>query len=202
MDAIPVIRIRPPSRGYTFVELVVAVGIFTLLLTGVASIFGTVVRSQRSSLSQTTMVGEVERFFEILEREVRTGYGTSFRCSSGPPIASSPPCSGPTFYLTNQNTQEMVYSVTAAGDLQRGPREPNQGPPVNVTSPEVQVRDLRFSVTQSSWTGGSSPGEDPILAGNQGRVTVNIRVCPRNVDDERCLVAQTTLTSRQASVWR
>lgn len=182
------------ARGYTLVEVIVAVGLFALLVTGLANIFGTVVRGQKSSLGQTTLIGDVQRFFEVLEREVRTAYGSEFRCASGDPIISDVRCEGSTLVLTNQHSEAIEYALTGTGAIQR---DGGSGGSMVLTSPAVEVTNLTFSVIQSGLGSAATGTEPALLGGRQGQVTVRLRVCPRGVNDKRCFAAQTTLTSRQ-----
>lgn len=164
----------PRQSGLTLIEIVIAVGIFTLLVGTVAGVFATFARGQRSGLEQATLLGDAQTFLELLEREVRTGYGNTF---SG---------SGSTFAFKNQEGLPVTYGLDSTGTrIQRNG--------VAVTSAAFEVRSLDFSVTAS----GVDPGPPSLLTGQQGRVTVRVHVCPRGITDDRCLITQATLTSRQ-----
>lgn len=173
--------------GLTLVEIVVAMGIFVLLIGGGTSLFVLLLRSQRSDLGQTTLLGSTQTFLELLEREVRTGFGNTFRCSSSDPINSALTCDGSSFTFTNQENEEVTYTRS-------GTAIARNGDPVSGTG--VEVRELTFHALQSGVDQGAA-GQVPILTVRQGRVTVRLRACPAGADDERCLAVQTTLTARQ-----
>lgn len=174
---------RASSSGFTFLEILIASGMFVLLLGAVLSVFTLFTRQQRIGLTAGALVGEAETFLEVLEREVRTAFGTTFSNPSG---ASS-------VRMRNQNGQEVTYRLDASG--LRIIRDVG-GSAEFVTGDQVDVRELTFSVTTPTVDVGTPP-QVPILTGQQGRVTVGTRLCPRGVDDARCLVLQTTLTARQ-----
>lgn len=184
------IRYATHSRGFTLIEVVVAVGVFTLLIGTVMGVFVSLARGQRSGFAQTTILGDAETFLELLEREVRTGYGSTF--GGG----------GSTFTFTNQEGDAVTYSRVNTA-IQRNA--------VSITSPAVAVSELDFFPVQAARNDNVLIGDptDDFLGGfadndqgnRQGRVRVRIRACPREVagtdTDARCIFVQTTLTSRQ-----
>lgn len=188
-------RTSAPRRrdGFTLIELVVAATIFLVLLGVIGGMFATFVRGQRIRLGQTTLLGDVQTFLELLEREVRTGYGNTFRCAASDPTSAVLECAGPSLVFTNQERKEVSYALNVTA-IERG--EEGVSAPYAITGRGLEVRDLRFSVAQSGSDRGTPP-QFPILTKQQGRVTIRLRVCPRGVDDGRCIVMQTSLTSRQ-----
>lgn len=192
------------SRGFTLIELVVATGIFALLIGTVTGVFVSLTRGQRSGLAQTTILGDAETFLELLEREVRTGYGNTFRCVPGSAPESAPlTCAADTFVFANQDREEITYRLTGTQITRVSPATGT----TTLTSPAVAVRFLEY-VAVRAVRNDHDPGDptDDFLGGfadgdpgnRQGRVTVRIRACPRGVtDDARCIFVQTTLTSRQ-----
>lgn len=186
-----------PQAGYTLIEILTAAGIFVVLLGVVSGIFITFLRGQRSTLAQSALIGDVQTFLELLEREVRTGYGNTFRCAASDPTSSGLTCVSDTFVFTNQESNEVTYRRNATD---RSIEREAGGVGVRLTTPAVEITTLEFTVTQTNVDPGDQtvvPPERPILTGQQGRVTVRIRVCPPGIDDGRCFVTQTTLTSRQ-----
>lgn len=178
------------SAGFTLIELVVALGVFSLLIGAVTGSFVSLARNQRSGLAQTTILGDAETFLELLEREVRTGYGNTFAGGES------------TFTFTNQEGNAVTYSLVNTA-IQRNR--------VALTSPAVEVSALHFLPVASTRNDNVLTGDptDDFLGGfadndqgnHQGRVRVRIRACPRGVagtdTDGRCIFVQTTLTSRQ-----
>jgi type II secretory pathway pseudopilin PulG len=195
-------RAGESGAGFTLIELVVATGVFALLIGTVAGVFVSLTRHQRSGLAQTTILGDAETFLELLEREVRTGYGNTFTV---PTIDS--------FQFKNQDQEQITYCLgnldlgCTAGSTQIiriGPTGTER-----LTSPAVDVRLLEYTAVLATrndngtaddltddFLGGFTPESD--LQNLQGRVTVRIRACPRGVtNDAQCIFVQTTLTSRQ-----
>lgn len=176
------LRSRRSSAGFTFVEALVSVAIFLVLIGTVAGIFATFSRQQKRGITQATLLGEAQAAVEILEREVRTGFSNTF---SG---------SGSTFSFRNQNNVFITYALANARLVRR------VVPPdaiLPVTPLTVDVQSLDFTVRTPTVDLGAA-SQVPILTGEQGRVTVRMRLCPKGIDDDqRCLQLQTTLTSRQ-----
>lgn len=171
---------RPPhtSSGFTLIEALVAVSMFLILLGAVMGIFTTFTRQQRSGIAQATLLGEAQSAVEVLEREVRTGFSNTFTGS------------GSTFRMRNQNNDCATYALSSDRITRQD---------IPITSSAVEVRSLEFTVVRPSVDPGTPP-QVPILTGEQGRVTVRMRVCPKGINDNRCLQLQTTLTSRQYAV--
>lgn len=191
------------SWGFTLIELVVAVGVFSLLIGTVAGVFVSLTRGQRAGLAQTTILGDAETFLELLEREVRTGYGNTFTT----PTADE-------FQFQNQDQEQITYCLgnldlgCTAGSTQIIRIGPTGTDRDQLTSRSVDIRFLEYAAVPATPNDNGTAGDatDDFLGGftdgdprnRQGRVTVRIRACPRGVtDDARCIFVQTTLTSRQ-----
>lgn len=178
------------QRGYTFIEALVTTSVFVLLLGTVVGLLTTFGRQHRLGTAKATLVGETQNVLDQLEREVRTGSGSTFWCDSGLPGPAANSCTGDALFLVNQNGVNIryVYDMNA----KRLWREL-----VPVTTPAVEVRQGSFTVTKAGVDPGTPP-QAPMLTGQQGRVTVRLQLCPPKEPDERhCLFVQTTLTSRQ-----
>lgn len=170
------------SDGFTFVEAIISVTIFLLLVSALGGIFTTFTRQQRTGITQATLLGEAQTAVEILEREVRTGFSNTF---SG---------SGSTFSLRNQNGVLVTYALSGSRVTRRVVPPDTTLP---ITSSAVEVRSLEFIVRTPGVDPGVAP-QVPILTGEQGRVTVRMHLCPQGITSaSRCLQLQTTLTSRQ-----
>lgn len=168
-----------PQRGFTLIELVVAVGIFVLLVGGATGAFVRLTQSQRVDRAQIMLLTDVQNFLETLEREIRTGFGSTF---SG---------EGTTLSLTNQNRESVTYERDdTTTSIKRNS--------VPITAERTEIRDLDFAVRTAACC--ETTGSPPLLTA-QGLVTVRLRACPKTLPtpapDTRCLVLQTTLTSRQ-----
>lgn len=187
---------RDSQRGFTFVEIVVAVTIFVILLGTLAGIFTRFTFNQRARLRLNAVLGDMQTFLETLEREVRTGFGNTFTA----PSASR-------FEFTNQNGVFVVYERVVDAQTGFGRIERNQQ---RITAPSVDIRELAFGPVETPDvdTGDPANPNDDLLVGRQGRVTVRLQVCRSLTPEElqlpqteqlrrRCLRLQTTLTSRQ-----
>lgn len=180
------------EAGATLLELVVAASLFALVVGSAAGIFVTFTRGERSQTGRVVLLGDIQTFLELLEREVRTGYANTFRCEVGPlPGTGGDPCADDVFIFNNQQQDEITYRHDAANASIT--RQEGAGAAAQITSRAVAVRDLEFTVQQSR----VDAGPPPILKDEMGRVIVRLRACPPAVDDERCIHVQTTLTSRQ-----
>ncbi len=168
------------GAGFTLIELVVAVGVFVLLVGGTTGAFVRLTQSQRVDRAQILLLTDLQNFLETLEREIRTGFGNTF--SGG----------GATLSLTNQNRESVTYARVGTAITRTGDRS------ARITSERTEIRDLDFAVRPAACC--ETTGTPPLLT-TQGLVTVRLRACPNTggapAPDTRCLILQTTLTSRQ-----
>lgn len=191
----------PPSAGFTLMEMVIVSGLFIALLGILGGIFTQFTQNYRRQMRRLEIQQDVMNFVETMDREVRTGFGATFADSA----------SGTVFFLKNQNTDCVKYgpgSGANAGRLVRAWGGPGcmeatvdlaTGDPL--TSRRTDVRDLTFSYVKVPTVDyGAAGAEDDLLTGEQGRVTLHMRVCPKDAPDTECLKIQTTMTSRQMAV--
>lgn len=178
--------------GFTLVESLIAVSIFVILLGGLGGVYTTFSRTHRELRAQQRLQQDLQSFFEVLDREVRTGFGTTF--AGG----------GTTFSLQNQNLQCVTYTLDQgrlyrAADTGAGCTVP--GTPQPLTSRSTEILRLAFSAIKTPGVdnnGTLADTGDDLLKGQQGRVTVSLKACPKSrSSDTECIVIQTTITSRQ-----
>lgn len=193
----------PYSRGFTLVETLVVVSLFVVLLGSLGGIYLTFVRQHRGQAAAASLQQDLQNFFEVLDREVRTGFGTTFVTLAG----------DQEFALKNQNTECVKYGLGTGADAGRLVRvvsptagcDPtvlslSSGDPLTARATEVRALYFRHVTVPTVDTRGTADPADDILVGQQGRVTVSLRACPRGRPDTDCIDVQTTITSRQHGV--
>ncbi len=85
------------QRGFTLLEILVAAGLFSIFLIIILSIFSRFVFVQRRDIGENDLQEDLRFALELLNREVRTGFGSTFTTD------------GDSLFLRNQNGQCVTY---------------------------------------------------------------------------------------------
>jgi len=118
-------------RGYTLVELIVAVGLFALVMTLVSGAYIVMIGLTERAQGTATGIDNLSFALETMTRTIRTG--TNYSCNYGGD------CSGDTtFSVKNTVGTTMSYS------LSNGVIKQNNVP---LTDPSVVVSSLKFFVS-------------------------------------------------------
>ena len=144
-------------QGFTLAELIVAVGIFLVVIITVSGIFVRSLQSQQITAALISINDNISLALEQMSREIRTG--TSF-C----PVSS--PCGPSEIVFTNVFSQVIHYRLGFSGQSGMLIREIEGSGGEPITSSDVKIESLRFVIRDS-------PDEQP-------RVTVALSVGSRN----------------------
>lgn len=190
----------PLRHGFTLVELLVVTSLFVVLTGSLGGIYSAFVRQHRGQRAGIALQQDLQNFFEVLDREVRTGFGTTFGVRAG----------GTRFILKNQSTVCVKYGLGLGANAGRLIRATSSaagcipasvllasGEPLTSRSTELRLLSFGFEQAPAVDDNGTPDPADDLLTGQQGRVTVSLRACPRGRPDAECLDVQTTMTSRQ-----
>lgn len=124
-------------RGYTLIELIVAVGLFALVMTLVSGAYIVMIGLTERAQGTATGIDNLSFALETMTRIIRTGthYNNGTDCPSG--------CNN--FSVTNSNGTAMNYSLSSGGVIMQNN--------VPLTDPSVGVSSLVFYVS------GTVPGD-------------------------------------------
>lgn len=131
------------SRGYTLIELIVAVGLFALVMTLVSGAYIVMIGLTERAQGTATGIDNLSFALETMTRSIRTGM--DYSCGGGGDCLNG----GTTFSFTNSRGVPVTYSL-AGTTIQQSVN--------NVTSiltdPSVNISTLSFFVS------GTTPGDD------------------------------------------
>ena len=102
------------SRGYTLIELLVSVAIFSLVMLFVTTAYLSLIAATRHARATSTLMTNIDTAVDFMARSIRTG--TNYTCSpiSGP----NNDCSAATqFTFTDETGATVTYLVTSSGAL-------------------------------------------------------------------------------------
>lgn len=160
-------------RGFTIVEMLVAMGLFITVVTIVTDVFIQSLRSSRTTVALINANANASVALEQMSRELRTGSGFSSPGSSEISFANS--FGSPVTYRLNAAARAIERSI-------------NGEPFVPITASDVGVLSLAFTLL------GNSPSD-----GYPPRITVILRVTPANIAAFNVPIInfQTTVSARE-----
>lgn len=155
------------KQGFTLIEMVVSIGLFTIVLFIATSAFLNVVNADRKSRAVRVAADNLNLALEDMQRRIRTG--SYYYCGTGGDTAQvvSDTCvnNNSTFSFTEQNGTRTTYTWNGTSIF----RTTGAGAPVVTTAPEINVYRLSFMVRGSA-LGPSGGGTDP----NQPYVVISV----------------------------
>lgn len=154
----------PRTRGFTLVEMIVSLGIFTIVLFIATSAFLAIVNADRKSRATRIAIDNLNLALEDMSRKIKTG--TAYGCDGGGDCVA-----GSVLSFTDQNNKSTVYKrgsgsgaigvgivAGGCGDIlytDKGCllRADETGLFTLATSPEIDISGLKFVVSGSAtWT--------------------------------------------------
>jgi len=175
------------KRGFTFVEVLVSVALFSVIILSSAQIFKLVVDGQRSALATQNVQESLKYFLEVTGKEIRMAEKDNGVCGNVPDdkiFALSSNTLGDVLNFKNYYGQCVTYFLAfdAANNDQRFTvtRDSNAG---FISPAKIQIDKLHFVLSDSSST--------------QPLVTVNLRAHALNdAQFKSDMTIQTSLASR------
>jgi prepilin-type N-terminal cleavage/methylation domain-containing protein len=146
------------ARGFTLIEMIIAVGIFAIVMTIALGALLAMSESDRKAQTLKSVINNLSFTMDAMSRSIRTGQ--TFHCGSGGTLTAPLDCAGSpatAFAFQNSDGDTVLYEHrTAAGDaaLCGQPasrvgcitRSIEGGPAAALTSPEVYITSLSFYV--------------------------------------------------------
>lgn len=136
-------------RGFTLVEMIVAIGLFTIVLFIASSAFLSVLDADRKSRATRIAMDNLNLSLEDMARRIKTG--TSYFCD-GTVLSSGTrdcPSGGNSIAFTEQGgiTRTAYRLDTTTGVIKR---TRGSGTELSVTAPEITISNLKFIVSGST----------------------------------------------------
>lgn len=184
-------------QGFTLLEMLIALAIFTVAVFIVLTALFSIVNVQRKILAQQSAQDNLRYAFESMTKEIRTG--KRFHCGTALPLTNPVNCpfgstAGTSFTFLNSIGQTVTYQVVnnqLVKSSDGNPPDCVNGPYINcqrLTSPDfVIVTKVNFYVS------GTAAGD-----GLQSLATIVVEgqvLDPRNIGTAK-LVLQTTISKR------
>ena len=127
------------NRGYTLIELIVASGLFALIMTMISGAYLVMIGVTRHTQGMVSGIDNLSFAIETMARDIRTGY--AYACNG----SGDCPGGGSSFSFTNSAGQSVSYSLSGSA-IQRTVNG-IANPLTDATS--VQITSLVFRVSGS-----------------------------------------------------
>ncbi|MHB1118013.1 MAG: PulJ/GspJ family protein [Minisyncoccota bacterium] len=146
------------NQGFTLVEMIVSIGLFTVILFVATSAFLSVVDSDRKTRAIRVVMDNLSISLENIERHIRTG--SAYYCGVAGSGVLDCASGGSTLSFTEQDgTTRTTYAWDS--ETKAIFRTVSAGAPVRITSPEISIDNLKFIVMGSA-LGAGRGGTDTV----------------------------------------
>jgi prepilin-type N-terminal cleavage/methylation domain-containing protein len=133
-------HIKQNNFGFTLLELIVGMGIFSIVLLSVTGIFQQVINAQRRAVGAQNIQENVSYVMEVMAKEIRTAKRNFTTCADVPGGQIFAVTSG-TLYLRNQHDECVAYFLE-----NNRIKIARDGVEQYVTADDVSVDYLNFSL--------------------------------------------------------
>jgi len=177
------------NSGFTLIELVVAIGIFSIFMLIILGIFTRLVFSQRREIGEQELQEDLRLTLELFNREARLGFGETFEAGTD------------AIAFRNQNGECVLYEVNG-GRIVRDERAADSGLTClwldydnkeELTDNRTIIEELNFIISPSTVDADSGD----LL--KQGLVTVVVKA--RAGSEGAVMRLQSTVASRQTQTY-
>lgn len=150
-------------RGYTLLEMIVAVGVFSVIMLAATGAYLTLINLDRQARATTDVVTNLSFAVDSMARSIRTG--TDYECNNVPEQNCTGAQYGTSLGFTDSDGRDVVYSLS--GEQLQVTIDPGAGGPVTtpLTDPRVAVSTLRFYVRGVGLGDGIQPQVTIVLRG-------------------------------------
>ncbi len=190
------------SRGFSLMELLVVLGIFSTVVTAATDIFMMANRSQRKVFALERAQADARFTMEAIAREVRTGtFDYDYYKNNGDLLAQPGPLTDLAL-RDEQNKQVRFFrSDTACADQQSTPCiavSLDGGDPAPLTPAGVRILNLRYYVSPTEDPNAFDPATGKFASDVQPHVTVllALQTTSSDVREQSIIYLQTTIESR------
>ena len=178
-------KVFSAKRGFSLIEVIVSVALFSMIILSATEIFKLVIDSQRSALASQNVQESLKYFLEVTGKEIRMAQinqGTCPLVQTNKVYTVSAGPLGDNLSFKNYYGQCVTYSVVADGDNQRF--QITRGGVSDLISPaKIKVDALHFLLND--------------VSSEQPTVTVNLKAHSLNTDKfQSDITIQTSITSR------
>lgn len=172
---------RVNKKGFTIIEMIVSIGIFTVVAVAAVAALTSVIDANRRTRALTETNNNLNFVLQSLVREIRNGF--NYGCDASQPSSTSPCTGGKSeFGFIDSSRDEVGFQLDSTDKSIE--RSVNGGTFQDITPSQVDITHLKFRVI------GSNDNNE------QSRVEITIEAQAGSGDATSTLNLQTTATQR------
>ncbi len=159
------------TKGFTLIEIMVAVTIFALVVLVAIGAVVAIVGADKKAQSLNDVINNMNFSVESMVRDLRTGY--NYSCSAG--VSDGNACTSITFTSTisSQAGDQITYTLDTSRGVITKTDEDNDLTQ-DLTSSNIKVNRLDFYIQNTgTWSSGEPPRQPLILMILQAKSTTN-----------------------------
>lgn len=152
-----------PVRGYSLLELIVSLGIFSMVMLVVTGAYMTLISLDRQARANNQLAASLSFAIESMARSMRTG--TSYACNAN---ASAPNCSsgGASISFLDSQNQTITYRLKSDGSIgQCSGGLCTDATAISLTDSRIDIDVFRFYVRGVGVGDAVQPSVTLIVAG-------------------------------------
>ena len=189
------------NNGFTLVEMLVALSLFTIVVTIVAGSILVLISGNQQVVGEQSVMANMSFVMDSMTREIRTGknyYCDSSFVSQLAPDANQDCVAGNNSIsfieaggsITGSNNERIAYYFDSTNKTIMRKVE-NSSNPQSIVSNDIYIKDAKFFVT------GTKSFSDNSRDVNQPTVTIVITAMESSASGEKPVTLQTTITQRE-----
>lgn len=179
------------QHGFTLIELMVAISIFSVMLLILTGIFTRFISIQRHDVGEFRLQEDLRLAFELFNREARLSYGNTFASQNNTVVFRNQTGACVTYRFNDEKFQRAEDSEVAGVAC---PIIFNDQLFEDLHSDQTVFRQMEFSVVPARLR------DDGTTLESQGLVTISARV--RSRGDQKEVPIQNSVSSRQVIPYR
>lgn len=148
---------KKSEAGFTLIEMIVSVGLFSIVMVIMLGAVLTIVDVNRKSQTLTTVMNNLNFALESMTRTIKTGH---FENPYGDPYNKS-------IKIIDQDGEKVIYAFVESNDL--GRIEKNSVP---ITSSQIDIDSAKFDLIYDS----STNKQPRVLINIEGRVSIGPKI--------------------------
>ncbi|MDO8601415.1 MAG: type II secretion system protein [bacterium] len=183
------------KNGFTLIEIVVAMGIFALLMGSLSSVFVQALQGQKKTLATQEVLGQASYALDYISRAVRMARkdisGSCLGVNLNYSTTTSRILSGQTFsgpgikFLNSSSTCQEFFLDSASSTLKESQALMS---PVDLTSANLKINSFNISLIGASQNDDVQPKVTlflDITGKNESKIKVQTTISQRNLDIQR-----------------
>ena len=153
----------PSQRGYSLLELIVSLGIFSMVMLVVTGAYITLISLDRQARANNQLAASLSFAVESMARSMRTG--TEYACNAN---VSVPNCAagGTSISFLDSQNQRITYRLKTDGSIGQCTGSPcTDATAVSLTDSRIDIEAMRFYVRGVGTGDSTQPNVTFVIAG-------------------------------------